>query len=73
MFFVHYIQIFPYNFLAHKPVTAVIVHHNEVKIRTEAASNTKVLDTFINRTCIDPQNTRHTFHLCGVPIDQSSS
>lgn len=38
MFLVHSIQIFPYVFLAHKSVTSTIVEHNEVKIRTKAAS-----------------------------------
>lgn len=32
------IQIFPYVFLAHKSVTSTTVEHNEVKIRTKAAS-----------------------------------
>lgn len=32
------IQIFPYIFLAHKSVTSATVEHNEVKIRTKAAS-----------------------------------
>jgi len=59
MFFVLYIQICLYIFLAHKPVTATIV-----KVRTEAASNTEVLDTFISRTHTCPGKASHTFHLC---------
>lgn len=64
MFFVLYVQISPYILLlARKPVIAMVVGHNEVKI-TEAASNSKMLDAFINRTCIYPQKTRYAFHLC---------
>lgn len=42
IFLVLYIQIFPYIFLVHKSMTAMIVEHKEVKIRTKAASTKSV-------------------------------